>query len=230
MLPLLQSPGVGHRLRPYRCPGCKALLSNRSSSQGIYVRLVGEDGKPLKGKPSSKALKPYLGSHGKRISGYSFNCPGCGVLVHVARKDIGNWVYLREPEKLTIYLSASTALREQVIARAVEVEALGAVVVSTWTQHFPPGADAGMGAIESYWAECAKRDDKELAAARLFIGFTEVPRGHNPRGGLHTELGLALKSCARVVLIGPRSQPFHYHEKVESYVNWEHFLPHLEGR
>lgn len=72
-------------------------------------------------------------------------------------------------------------------------------------------------------------DMEDVSAAHVIVSFTEPPRGEASRGGRHVEFGIALTTGARLMIVGPRENLFHWHERVEQFEHFDEALAALLG-
>lgn len=78
-------------------------------------------------------------------------------------------------------------------------------------------------------AKFAMDDWEDVTSAHLVINFTEPPRSNASRGGRHVEFGIALSRGARVIVVGPRENLFHWLPWVEQCDTWEQALSWIVG-
>lgn len=71
----------------------------------------------------------------------------------------------------------------------------------------------------------AQIDLEDIDAADTVISFTYHNGGG--KGGRHVEFGYALKACKRMIVIGPRENVFHTHERVTQFDNMYLFADDL---
>jgi hypothetical protein len=139
----------------------------------------------------------------------------------------------------SVYLAARYARRQELCRYREELEARGIEVTSRWLngpdQVTASGQALGSAAeqlIESgdpaagiLRAACALADMEDIAAADVFIAFTEDPDFYAPgssRGGRHIEMGLALaRPRMRIIVVGPRENQFCWIAfRVEQHDTW----------
>jgi hypothetical protein len=99
------------------------------------------------------------------------------------------------------------------------------------TELTPPDFGAPQGEWDMYWAtvseaiKAATDNMSDLFHARTIILFTKYP---STSGGYHTELGLALATSKRVIIIGPRQNVFQALPSIEQHDTFDAFLKTLE--
>lgn len=148
---------------------------------------------------------------------------------------------------MRVYLAARYSRREELLGVRDVIEALGGIVTSRWLdgdhqiddQGTPIGED-GAALVEGeelrsgetfsehdrsaraaeLRAKFAADDLEDVLAADTLIAFTEPPRSTASRGGRHVELGIALASGKRILVVGPRENVFCSLPQVEHYPSW----------
>lgn len=73
---------------------------------------------------------------------------------------------------------------------------------------------------------CALENMDDLFRASTVIIFTRQP---STSGGYHTELGMALASQKRIILIGPRENVFQALPAIQRFDNFQDFTEWLKG-
>lgn len=102
-----------------------------------------------------------------------------------------------------VYIAAPYPCRNEAIGIMAHLEANGCAVTSTWLRQPDQMAD-----------EFAKLDLADVARADVLLAFN--PRGWEQKGtgGRHVELGYALALGIPVVLLGERSNIFHFLDSI----------------
>lgn len=119
-----------------------------------------------------------------------------------------------------VYLAGRFDRREELRLVANELRRLGAEVTSRWLEGeaaLTPSELAAAGRA----AAVARMDFDDVRRADVCISFTEERGGPQGRGGRHTELGIALATGQRVIVVGPREHVFHCLGVVEHYETWD---------
>ena len=122
-----------------------------------------------------------------------------------------------------IYLAARYSRRQELKGYAQQLRAYGFIVTSRWLEGHSPISPEGLSdevALEQRtWF--AQQDWEDLMAADICISFTEPPRSSNTRGGRHVELGAALATRKRVIVVGHRENVFHCLPEIEFHRTWQ---------
>lgn len=136
---------------------------------------------------------------------------------------------------MKFYLAARYSRREELCRYRDQLKAAGYAVTSRWLNgkhqidnSGKPIGDNGESLVEDgsgdYAATMrqhfAQEDVADVLAADVLIAFTEVPRSGHSRGGRHVELGLALGTNRRVIVVGPRENVFCWLPQVEHFEEW----------
>lgn len=135
-----------------------------------------------------------------------------------------------------VYLAARYSRREELCAYRDVLEQHGFVVTSRWLNGQHPLADEGTAdslvlseeASLEERARFAQEDWYDVIRADWHINFTEPPRSPHSRGGRHVELGGALATMKRVIVIGPAENVFHCLPQVVHFATWEAFVETLK--
>lgn len=149
---------------------------------------------------------------------------------------------------MKIYLAARYSRRLELCGYREELAALGHEVTSRWlngshqldNQGIPISDDGerrfeeGDPSVDHLRAHFAAEDLVDVITAETLVAFTEEPRSGNSRGGRHVELGIALGTGKRVIIVGPRENVFCWLPQVEWYPDWAHLamawsVPALAG-
>ena len=128
---------------------------------------------------------------------------------------------------MKIYLAARYSRHAELQSYAKTLEEVGHTITSRWIKGGHQINDEGLSDVakEEERIRFALEDIEDLDAADVIINFTEKPRSTNSRGGRHVEMGYALGTKAKVVVvIGPRENVFHCLPKVLYFPNWESFI------
>lgn len=146
------------------------------------------------------------------------------------------------PDLGSVYLAARYSRRLELCGYREKLRMAGIDVTSRWLNGShqldnagrPVGGDGGERMFEDGSAQADHLRDKfatddfdDVIAARTLVAFTEEPRSGNSRGGRHVELGIALGTGKRVIVIGPRENVFCWLTWVEHYETWDAFLAGL---
>ena len=139
---------------------------------------------------------------------------------------------------MKIYLAARYSRREELLGVRDVLEAFGHEVTSRWlngshqldnagipiTDEGERRFEAGDPEVDHLRAHFAAEDMVDVITAETLVAFTEEPRSGNSRGGRHVELGMALATGKRVVVVGPRENVFCWLPQVEWYPDWSRFV------
>ena len=140
---------------------------------------------------------------------------------------------------MRFYLASRYSRRLELCGYRDQLESAGHVVTSRWLHGSHQITDAGMPigpSGESLVEGDSGCDSPEAARLRtsfavedmvdvfqagVLIAFTEPPRSGPTRGGRHVELGMALASFKRVIVVGHRENIFCWLPGVEYFPTWE---------
>lgn len=100
---------------------------------------------------------------------------------------------------MKIYIAAPYPTRDAAIAAMHQLEALGHMITSRWLKAPDELAD-----------EHARKDLADVAEADALIALNPAGWEDIGTGGRHVELGYALALDKQIVLVGRRSNIFHY--------------------
>lgn len=106
---------------------------------------------------------------------------------------------------MTAYLAAPYSERKRALEVLRELELNGVEVTSTWLT-------AAEHEMSDEWAQI---DLADVARADVFVALNFMDWTECGRGGRHVELGYALALGKRIVLVGERSNIFHFHHAVQ---------------
>lgn len=127
---------------------------------------------------------------------------------------------------MRIYLASRFSRREELAEYAKALRDLGHQITSRWLvegNHELPDPLMPGDEADQARSRFAQEDLDDLYDADIFVLFTRDTR-ENCRGGMHVEFGVAIHTCLRVIVIGPRMNVFHYLPEVEHFPTWEEFL------
>lgn len=134
---------------------------------------------------------------------------------------------------MKIYLAARYSRREEMLANARILNAIGHWVTSRWINgEHEMHDDRPAPELARQFAE---DDIADLEAADLVVAFTEEPgaKKGRARGGRHVELGYALGMGKQVVVVGHRENVFchlpqviHF-EDFKRLVEWLSIFPEM---
>jgi len=144
---------------------------------------------------------------------------------------------------MRVYLAARYSRRLELCGYRDELSKMGYLVDARWLngKHQlddvgKPIGDDGEALVEGGDASGAAKlrarfaldDYEDVAAAEIVINFTEKPRSAANRGGRHVEFGIALVTKARLIVVGPRENVFHWLPQVAQFDTWEEAKAFLE--
>lgn len=104
---------------------------------------------------------------------------------------------------MRIYIAAPYPTREHAITVMRRLEHLGHEVTSRWLKAPDELAD-----------DHARKDLDDVAAADVLVALNDVDWENAGTGGRHVEFGYALAMGKMIVLVGRRSNIFHYLHQV----------------
>jgi hypothetical protein len=105
-----------------------------------------------------------------------------------------------------VYIAASYPRKDEAQSLAGLLKHRGHCVSSRWHREGPKKDNPTL------WPTDCLRDLEDLEECNVLVGIT----GDNlSRGGRHTEIGIALATGKRIILVGPMEQVFHAHPKIE---------------
>lgn len=138
---------------------------------------------------------------------------------------------------MKIYLAARYSRRDEMRKIAATLVEYGHQITSCWitTTWGEPerkamwggSTDANLPAPPEHREEYAVKDLDDVMDADCVINFTEAP-GAGGRGGRHVEMGVALATRKRTIVIGFRENIFHHYQRVEFYPGLEACLNKLK--
>jgi nucleoside 2-deoxyribosyltransferase len=112
-----------------------------------------------------------------------------------------------------IYIAAPYPTRDEAMALMRKLEALGHTVTSRWLK-----------APDELDDDSARKDLADVAEADVLLAVNDAEWANSGTGGRHVELGYALALGKRVVLVGARSNIFHYLTSVHVVESVDAFL------
>lgn len=111
------------------------------------------------------------------------------------------------------YISAPYPCRDDAIEVMHKLEALGHTITSRWLKSPDELAD-----------EHARKDLADVAEADVLLALNYAGWENKGTGGRHVELGYAIALGKRIVLVGARSNIFHYLSDVMVVANIEEWV------
>jgi nucleoside 2-deoxyribosyltransferase len=131
-----------------------------------------------------------------------------------------------------VYLASRYSRRDEMLAYAADLRAIGHEVTSRWILglHETPPAGTAPDSLE-HWAWCAQDDLDDIGRADVLVAFTE-PEGAvagRARGGRHVELGYALALGKRVIVVGHVENVFCALPGINFYRTWPDALAQNGG-
>ena len=130
---------------------------------------------------------------------------------------------------MDIYLAARFSRYPEMQEYAHCLTSRGHTVTSRWIRGDHEVRAHGQAEHPPWHAVWAHEDMEDLMRAHMVVSFTEAP-GDVPgrsRGGRHIEMGMALATQKRCVIVGYRENVFHWLEQVEFFATWPAFLASL---
>jgi nucleoside 2-deoxyribosyltransferase len=100
---------------------------------------------------------------------------------------------------LKVYIAAPYPERATAVALMHACEAIGIEVTSRWLKAPDALSDA-----------FAREDIADVTRADMLLAYNPPAYAEKGTGGRHVELGYALALGKKVILVGPRSNIFHY--------------------
>lgn len=182
-----------------------------------------------------------------RIPAGVIACSPAGRLAHLPPEDIAEiqrfaafLTATKERHPMKVYLAARHSRRLELCGYRTQLGQMGIEVTSRWLNgkhqiddHGQPIGDDGEKWVEDEGSgtaparlrqHFAQEDVADVLAADTLIAFTEVPRASTSRGGRHVELGIAIGTGKRIVVIGPRENVFTWLPQVEHHESWQDFV------
>lgn len=140
----------------------------------------------------------------------------------------------------SVYLAARYSRRLELCGYREQLNQAGITVTGRWLngQHQIDDQGQPIGDDGEKWVEdegsgtaparlrqyFATEDVADVLAADTLIAFTEIPRASTSRGGRHVELGIAIGTGKRIVVVGPRENVFTWLPQVEHHDTWDDLL------
>lgn len=128
---------------------------------------------------------------------------------------------------MKIYLAAQFSWKEDIGIKKRELEALGHVVTSTWTEEVASAGCSLKDFSGGYHTAMATRDLREIEDADAIVLFSVDPDTTTRRGGRHVEFGFAIGKGKKLFVVGPKENIFHHIPNVVQFDKWETFLQEL---
>jgi nucleoside 2-deoxyribosyltransferase len=100
---------------------------------------------------------------------------------------------------MKVYIAAPFPIRDEAVTLMHQLEALGFEVTSRWLKAPDELAD-----------EHARKDLEDVSEADVLLALNPEAFENAGTGGRHVELGYAIARRKRIVLLGKRSNIFHY--------------------
>jgi len=120
-----------------------------------------------------------------------------------------------------VYLAARYSRAAELRTYRAELELKGYVVTSRWIDGgHELSKEGSTEAAEAERTRFAIEDRADLMSADIVVSFTEEPRKTTTRGGRHVELGMALASGRRNIVVGYRENVFHCLPEIEFFPDW----------
>ncbi len=132
-------------------------------------------------------------------------------------------------QTVIVYLAGRYSRHAELEGYARTLRALGFTVSSRWHSgaHELEETDADVEIDKRRFAE---EDLVDLADAGILVSFTDGPDVDGAsRGGRHVEFGMALAIGARLLVVGPRENVFHWLPFVWQFDEWESARFMIEG-
>jgi hypothetical protein len=130
---------------------------------------------------------------------------------------------------MRIYLASRYSRKLEMREYAKQAEQCGIRVGTDWLQE-PEHPDSNLSDLNvETLAKYAQKDWWDIGACDVFVFFAENPLIGTPRGGRHTEFGIALSLGKKIVVIGEPENIFHYLPgiDIEFFHTWESALVYL---
>ena len=132
---------------------------------------------------------------------------------------------------MKIYIASRWGRKAEMSGYAKRLTELGHTVTSEWVEEtaMDQKADGSYAGGEwkpdpGYAANIARQDLSHIDEAQVVLVFTDVSR-EGYTGGRHVECGYALASGKYVLVVGPRTNPFHY--LCGHYETFDDFVGHI---
>lgn len=123
---------------------------------------------------------------------------------------------------MNIYLAARYSRNPEMREVRDRLEVLGHKVTSAWIDNHGGELEKSftperLAAEPEFCARFAEVDVGDLLAAEIVVSFTG--NGGGGKGGRHVEFGLAVATCKRLIIVGPRENVFHCLPQVEVVID-----------
>jgi nucleoside 2-deoxyribosyltransferase len=119
---------------------------------------------------------------------------------------------------MTVYIAAPYPEREAAIGIMMMLEAAGIEVTSTWLR-----------GLDEMNEEYARRDLTDVARADALVAWNPPGWWEKGTGGRHVEFGYALALGMPIILIGERSNIFHFLNTVTVVDLGDDLVAHIEA-
>lgn len=129
----------------------------------------------------------------------------------------------------SVYLASRYARRPELLEKSGQLRKMGISVTSRWLRgdyELPnvPEQDPQTREMSMDTQPLAIEDMEDIRRADIVVVFTEQPLTIPSHGGRHVELGIALASRKRIIIVGPRENVFCTLEQVETCPDWQSAL------
>jgi nucleoside 2-deoxyribosyltransferase len=141
-----------------------------------------------------------------------------------------HWPTDRAPKRLSVYLAAQFARKDEIAEKRVELERYGVVVTSQWTGELLAATAALYDNTDDLNIEISNVDVLDIDAADIVVLFTEDPTVGVKRGGRHFESGYAFGLGKELITIGPRENIFHFHPDITNFRTWKQAKNYIFSR
>lgn len=111
--------------------------------------------------------------------------------------------------KISVYLASPWADKEQTKIYAQQFREAGLNVVSRWHDFHEDKPTDGLQYDVDVLMKEALADVEDVLACDIFVLFNTQPRGQETSGKA-VETGVAIAACKGIVLVGERTNVFHY--------------------
>lgn len=129
----------------------------------------------------------------------------------------------------SVYLAAAYSSKDDVRPHAEQLREMGFNVTAQWLDE-PHAASVPFTTRDPEELRAfGRRDIDDIARSDVFLFFSLDPEQPTKRGGRHVELGLALATGKRVIVVGPRENIFHFLPEVEVVKTWDEAVELLQS-
>lgn len=121
---------------------------------------------------------------------------------------------------MNVYIAAPYEARKAAVALAAVVESLGCSLCASWLtpEHNDDGKNSPLGDVPVVHA---LEDLEDVLACDIFIVLNPKGFERSGTGGRHVELGVAIATRKPIILIGERTNVFHFLPSVVQISNIE---------